>query len=174
MSSVETYDCPTCGAGFMIAGGSPDLGEWTDADWDAQRFHEEEIRYHESRQCRRDRRRATKGRRVAAVATARAKVEALREWREERRLAAAKRAEDRRRERDARPRGVDRVPARLRVDQAPPDFVPSELGTYRGVEANYTQRRAMGQRGHQRRRRVREMPGAEWRRLERAHKGWGA
>lgn len=171
---ADFYDCATCGAGFGIAGGPADTSTWSEDDWAAQQHHDDEIRYHESRQCRRDRRAATKRRREAARSFASKRVEDLRSWRDGRRRAAEKRTEQQRMARDTRPRGIDRVPDGLRVHLAEPDLVPSKLGTYRGVEANYADRRAMGQRGHQRPPRRRELPGAEARRVERSRKAWSA
>lgn len=123
--------------------------------------------------------------RVTQRATLRAaaaeKVGALREWREARAQAALEKSREAAAARNALPRGVDRVPERLRglavtvepytvgkhgtvLDQ-PEDFDPA---------GNYRQRRLRGERGKPRRLRRREMPGAEARRIERNRKAWSA
>ena len=49
LEHVETYACRHCGQVSMIAGG----GEpWTDYDWDADQHFDDEIRRHESGECR--------------------------------------------------------------------------------------------------------------------------
>lgn len=91
-------------------------------------------------------------------------------------------------------RGVDRVPERLStnplqrppapyepVDERPDRQVDSRLGVVElvapdgkrtKVRGNHATRRAYGQRGHSRRPRRRELPGAVERRLERRRKEW--
>lgn len=124
-----------------------------------------------------------------------AKVERQRDWIQARATAARERLAERRKARrgkGAPSRGVDRVPERLRnlyptsepyiasPDErrraskrpAGPDEIDPTLGEYLGARAPYRVRRAWGQRGHQRPRRRRELPGATQRRLERRRKEW--
>lgn len=116
-------------------------------------------------------------RRRTLRATTAEKVEALRDWRQARAEVAKKRAADAAAARRSRPRGVDRVPARLHGLTVTPEphlvgkrctrlAQPEDLAP----AGNYETRRARGQRGHQRPPRRRFMPGAEARRLERNRK----
>lgn len=122
------------------------------------------------------------GRRKAAADL----VQNLRDWHHAREQAAQK-ARDKAAKKDAKrqrknptSRGVDRVPDHLRGlhRTAKPVLVgkrhdiplaqPEDLHP----AGNHAERRARGQRGKTRPRRLREMPGAEARRLERARKEW--
>lgn len=123
--------------------------------------------------------------RAQARAAAKAEQEVTREerraWLSRRANQAKVAAQYARKLRLSEPRGVDRVPERLRVTHELPGLVVeskhgtpivSELGTYLGRSANYRTRRAMGQRGHRRRPRRRELQGAVNRRLIRRQKEW--
>jgi len=128
--------------------------------------------------------RAARIERRATIRTAVAeKRDELRQWRQARADQAAKRAEQKRKDRQPVSRGVDRVPARLHgaaitvephvfgkrdVDHARPLAQPEDLHP----AGNHAERRARGQRGHVRKTRTRELPGAVARRLERRRKAW--
>lgn len=136
---------------------------------------------------------ARRERRAGVREAASEKVAALRAWREDRAKAAKDRAVQRAADTLRTNRGVDRVPAGLRglsVTVKPHRYgkrpgvtgkavrIDSTLGAYRvgrtRHRASHDDRRAMGQRGKPRRVRLREMPGAEARRIERNHKAWSA
>lgn len=131
------------------------------------------------REARVERRRSL--REAAAV-----KVQSLREWREAQSKASLERAREKAIERNTQWRGVDRAPARLRglaVTVEPHETskrgrpIDSTLGTYRDHEGNHAQRRAWGQRSEYfkpGKRRRRDMPGAEARRIQRNRKAWSA
>lgn len=111
------------------------------------------------------------------------RVADLRAWREDR-IHAAEKARVERRDAAAKaheeavaagqkPRGVDRVPEARRDNPDRLVYVETpSVGIYRGVAANYADRRAMGQRGKPRKPRRRELAGAVERRLERARQEW--
>ena len=119
--------------------------------------------------------------RATLCAAATEKVEALREWRQARARAALEKAREAAAARNALPRGVDRVPDRLKGLSV---TVEPHLVGKRGTElaqpedfdpaGNYRQRRLRGERGKPRRPRRRELPGAEARRIERNRKAWSA
>lgn len=119
-------------------------------------------------------------RRAKARAAASAKVEALREWRQARADAAAKRAaEAAQKRRDQQQRGVDRVPDRLLgLEVTVEPYAVGKRGTVLAQPddlnpmGNYADRRARGVRGKKRKPRRRELPGAVHRRVERNRKAW--
>jgi hypothetical protein len=123
-------------------------------------------------------REANRERRAQNRAARSSRIQALKDWREERRIQAQKRERDRRQQ-DTGPRGVDRVPASLKgLNGTEAPWMVSKRGnrieTERRDGGNYATRRARGERGHARKLRAREMPGAEARRIERNRKAWGA
>lgn len=107
------------------------------------------------------------------------RVANLRDWHQTRATNAAKAARKRAKKLRKRARGVDRVPAHLQGLARTVEAV--EVGKHGTKLAqphdlhpagNHAQRRARGQRGKPRKRRLREMPRAEARRLERAQREW--
>lgn len=128
--------------------------------------------YPEQREARRERR--ALGRTVIAE-----KRDELRQWRQARADQATKRAKQLRKDRQEASRGVDRVPAHLRgLSVTVEPHLVGKHGTKLArpedlhPAGNHATRRARGQRGHQRKPRRRELPGAEQRRLERRRKAW--
>jgi hypothetical protein len=118
-------------------------------------------------------------RRAVARTIATEKRDAFRQWRQARADLATKRAQQRRKELLAEPRGLDRVPARLRgLSVTVERLLVGKRGTLLAQpedlhpSGNHAERRARGQRGHQRKPRRRELPGAVERRLERRRKAW--
>lgn len=103
------------------------------------------------------------------------KVGKLRAWRDDRARHARERAAAKRLDAEDQERGIHRVPAALRDLSPTTEVETPELGTFRGIEAPYATRRAMGQRGRPRRPRPprrRDLPGAMERRIERNRKEW--
>ena len=101
------------------------------------------------------------------------KVEGQRHWFQKRANKAVKRwKKGRKKQLAMTDRGVHRVPESMRDLYATFEVETPELGEYRGVQAPYANRRRMGQRGHQRQTRRRELPGAMARRMERNRKSW--
>lgn len=107
------------------------------------------------------------------------RVANLRDWHQTRATKAAKAAKKRAKKQRKQPRGFDRVPAHLKG--LAPSVKAVEVGKHDTKLAqpddlhpagNHAQRRARGQRGNPRKRRLREMPGAQARRLERAQREW--
>lgn len=130
-------------------------------------------------------------RRALAREQAKAKVQVLRDWHQARIEAAEKRRQARHDDVKAKQavedltRGVHRVPARLQgltvtegrhlygkrdTKQQRPLAQPEDLHPM----GNYETRRARGHRGHGRKPRRRELPGAMARRIERNRKQWSA
>lgn len=111
------------------------------------------------------------------------KRDKLRQWRQARIAQAEKLAEAKRKGRQVGSRGVDRVPAHLHgaeITVEPHMFGKRDVDRVRPLaqlddlhpSGNHAERRAAGQRGHQRKPRTRELPGAVERRLERKRKAW--
>lgn len=130
-------------------------------------------------------------RRATAREQAKAKVQNLRDWHQARAEAAEKRRKARHDEAKAKQavedlsRGVNRVPVHLRgltgtegrhlygkrdTEQKRPLAQPEDLHPM----GNYETRRLRGHRGHARKPRRRELPGAMARRVERNRKKWAA
>lgn len=120
-------------------------------------------------------RRALRSLRRSKVETAR---EDLKTWRREAAAKAHKRNEKwRKKFMGRKDRGVHRVPKKLRNLAGAYEVEQGELGTYKGYQANYADRRRAGQRGHTLRReldpkRKRFLPGAQARRVERNRQAW--